>query len=503
MDLSLLRSRGDEAIAVALTCLGSWSSLITDLQDDGEIRIVVRDEVWRQMRLGLRAVQAVDADLRLSRADKQIQLLVMHKPSDLLSVGAAGSQEATIAADLLALCSTRILLGQSTRVADALAADLALTEQEQHALTGWAMQRRGRALWKIETLPGVKVQTVLSTAEAAIFDTNAQLRPRAAPTPRRRARQVTAPSSAVTPRRAGDEEPAVTSRLALVAAVLVVVVVLPGVTLGLAVVAALGGAVAGGGCGGDGGIGGGSQQIGGRLWSAEQTTNAHTIIAGAAGRGLPKRAAVIAVVTAIVESGLHNHPGNHDGPYRGADREDRAGLGVFAQRPSPRWGTPAQILNPAAATDSFYTALVALPGWDTLPPGAAAAAIQSDRARDAGSAGPSGTPRRRPRRPRWSTGSGPDPTCPPRRPRRVLPAACRTASAPGVLVPPACPDPGGSDIGESDIATPGRWTGPGCRPTWRCPPTRPGGRRWCSRWRRSGGRTCSGRKAPAPSTAPG
>ena len=162
MDLSRLRSRGDQAIAVALTCLGSWSSLITDLQDDGEIRIVVRDEVWRQMRLGLRAVQAVDADLRLSRADKRIQLLVMHKPSDLLSVGAAGSQEATIAADLLALCSTRILLGQSTRVADALAADLALSDQEQHVLTGWAMHRRGRALWKIESMPGVKVQTVLS-----------------------------------------------------------------------------------------------------------------------------------------------------------------------------------------------------------------------------------------------------------------------------------------------------------------------------------------------------
>jgi type IV secretory pathway VirB4 component len=178
MDLSGLRSRGDAAIAVALTCLGSWSSLITDLQDDGQIRIVVRDEVWRQLRLGLRAVQAVDADLRLSRAERRIQLLVLHKPSDLLSVGAAGSQEATIAADLLALCSTRILLGQSTRVADALAADLALTEQEQHALTGWAMQRRGRALWKIETLPGVQVQTVLSRAEAAIFDTNAGLRAR-------------------------------------------------------------------------------------------------------------------------------------------------------------------------------------------------------------------------------------------------------------------------------------------------------------------------------------
>ncbi|MFB9741988.1 ATP-binding protein [Pseudonocardia sulfidoxydans] len=176
MDLSRLRSRGDQAVAVALTCLGSWSSMITDLQDDGEVRIVVRDEVWRQLRLGLRAVQAVDSDLRLSRAERRIQLLVMHKPSDLLSVGEAGSQEVAIAKDLLSLCSTRILLGQSTRVADELATELALSEREQEATTGWAMERRGRALWKIENHPGRKVQTVLSPTEQRMFDTDAPLR---------------------------------------------------------------------------------------------------------------------------------------------------------------------------------------------------------------------------------------------------------------------------------------------------------------------------------------
>lgn len=176
MDLSLLRSRGDQAVAVALTCLGSWASMVTDLQDDGEVRIVVRDEVWRQMRLGLRAVQAVDSDLRLSRTEKKIQVLVMHKPSDTLSVGAAGSQEVAIAKDLLALCSTRVLFGQSTRVADELTEDFALSEREQDATTDWAMERRGRALWKIENHPGYKVQTVLSRTEQLLFDTNAQLR---------------------------------------------------------------------------------------------------------------------------------------------------------------------------------------------------------------------------------------------------------------------------------------------------------------------------------------
>jgi len=101
---------------------------------------VVRDEVWRQMRLGLRAVQAVDSDLRLSRAHQKIQILAMHTPSDPLSVGDAGSQEVAIAKDLLSLCSTDPVR-QSTRVADQIAHDFALSEKEQDVITGWAMER--------------------------------------------------------------------------------------------------------------------------------------------------------------------------------------------------------------------------------------------------------------------------------------------------------------------------------------------------------------------------
>jgi type IV secretory pathway VirB4 component len=181
LDLSRLRARGDQAVAVALTCLGSWSSLATDLQEDGELRIVVRDEIWRQLRLGLRAVQAVDSELRLSRAERKIQVLVSHKPGDFLAVGATGSAEVSIAKDLLALCSIRVLLGQSTRVAHELADTLALSEKEQQATTGWANNRQGRALWKIESRTGFKVQTVLSPTERRIFDTNAQLVRKPAP----------------------------------------------------------------------------------------------------------------------------------------------------------------------------------------------------------------------------------------------------------------------------------------------------------------------------------
>lgn len=176
MDLSGLRSRGDQALAVALTCLGSWSGLMTDLQDDGDLRIVVRDEVWRQLQLGLHAVQALDSELRLSRHEQKIQVLVAHKPSDFLAVGARGSQEAAIARDLLALCSTRVLFGQSTRIGEELAENLMLSEKEQQVITGWCNERKGRALWKIEAHPGYKVQTVRSSVEQRHFDTSAKLR---------------------------------------------------------------------------------------------------------------------------------------------------------------------------------------------------------------------------------------------------------------------------------------------------------------------------------------
>ena len=126
LDVSGLEGRGDKALAVAMTCLGSWSRSATDLRTDGQVRIIVRDEIWRQMRLGAGMVQAVDAELRLSRAQQIISILAAHKPGDMLSVGDTGSQAVNIAKDLLALCDTRVLLGQTTHVADDLASELNL-----------------------------------------------------------------------------------------------------------------------------------------------------------------------------------------------------------------------------------------------------------------------------------------------------------------------------------------------------------------------------------------
>lgn len=177
LDVSGLEGRGDKPLAVAMTCLGSWSRSATDLRSDGELRIIVRDEIWRQMRLGAGMVAAVDAELRLSRAQQIISVLAAHKPGDMLTVGDTGSQAVNIAKDLLALCDTRVLMGQTTAVADDLASELQLSSREQDLITDWCNGGAGRGLWKVKR-SGYQVQCLLTPRERAVFDTNAQLRGR-------------------------------------------------------------------------------------------------------------------------------------------------------------------------------------------------------------------------------------------------------------------------------------------------------------------------------------
>ncbi len=115
--LSRLDGLGDEAVGIALLCMNSWGRGLREIAEPGDLRIVVRDEVWKQMRLGTAAVASFDADLRLSRgmAGKggDIQFCNLHKPSDLLSVGDADSQAAMIAKDLLELADIKILGARS------------------------------------------------------------------------------------------------------------------------------------------------------------------------------------------------------------------------------------------------------------------------------------------------------------------------------------------------------------------------------------------------------
>jgi hypothetical protein len=96
-----------------------------------------------------------------------------------------------------------------------------------------------------------------------------------------------------------------------------------------------------------------------------QARNASLIAAVSIRRGLPARAASIALAAAIQESKLYN--------VRGGDRDS---LGLFQQRPSQGWGTPREIMQPVHAANSFYAALERVPDYTSLPITDAAQEVQ-------------------------------------------------------------------------------------------------------------------------------
>ncbi len=171
LSLSRLEGLGDEAVGVALICLNSWGRAMTEIADPDDLRIIIRDECWRQMRLGTDAVKSLDADLRLSRSDGAVQIVVAHKPSDMLTVGDAGSQAVAIAKDLLHLCGTKVLFGQDNKIGDELSGLLGLPAIAEKIVTDWATTARGRALWVVGT-HYAKVETILTPSEVPLTYTN-------------------------------------------------------------------------------------------------------------------------------------------------------------------------------------------------------------------------------------------------------------------------------------------------------------------------------------------
>ena len=97
----------------------------------------------------------------------------------------------------------------------------------------------------------------------------------------------------------------------------------------------------------------------------EQAENAALITALGVRRGLPARAASIALATAYQESDLYN-----------VDYGDRDSVGLFQQRPSQGWGTVEDILDPVYSTNAFYDELVTVQGYESLEITVAAQAVQ-------------------------------------------------------------------------------------------------------------------------------
>ncbi|MFJ8628123.1 C40 family peptidase [Kitasatospora sp. NPDC093550] len=110
----------------------------------------------------------------------------------------------------------------------------------------------------------------------------------------------------------------------------------------------------------------------GQQLTTEQINNAQIIYQVSVQLQLPAHAAVVAIATAMQESTLTNLAWG-----------DRDSLGLFQQRPSQGWGTPAQIMDPVYSSKAFYAQLVKVPLWEALPVTVAAQKVQQSAYPDA------------------------------------------------------------------------------------------------------------------------
>ncbi|MEV8517821.1 hypothetical protein [Dactylosporangium sp. NPDC051484] len=122
----------------------------------------------------------------------------------------------------------------------------------------------------------------------------------------------------------------------------------------------------------------------GGLTQAEMD-NAVAIVDVAKRENLPKRAAVVALATALQESHLRNLanpnlPESLNRPNEGVGY-DYDSVGLFQQRPN--WGSVEQLMNPHESARRFYAALLAIPGWGDYAVTVAAQKVQRSAFPDA------------------------------------------------------------------------------------------------------------------------
>jgi hypothetical protein len=156
-----------------MTCVAAW--LQAALGADDARRMVVMDESWR-MFSHLAIAGWMQQSFKLSRASGTMNVLVMHRLSDLASAGGAGSHQVRLAEGLLADTETRVIYGQPSSEVEHARELLGLSDTEAKLLPHLP---RGQALWKVGNRRFL-VDHRLSAPEAALVDTDGRMKPRTA-----------------------------------------------------------------------------------------------------------------------------------------------------------------------------------------------------------------------------------------------------------------------------------------------------------------------------------
>jgi hypothetical protein len=178
LDLSALYS--STALGVLMACATAWLQAALARaavsagaggapSGSGRFFLVV-DEAWAILS-NLGVARWLQSSWKLSRAFGVSNVAVLHRVSDLRSVGASDSEQVALAQGLLSDSETRVVYAQSPGELEAAADLLSLSTTESDLLP---QLRRGVALWKVGQRSFL-VQHRLSATERRIVDTDAAM----------------------------------------------------------------------------------------------------------------------------------------------------------------------------------------------------------------------------------------------------------------------------------------------------------------------------------------
>jgi hypothetical protein len=178
LDLSALY--GSAALGVLMACATAWlQAALTRTaavgaganRGGGHARFfLVVDEAWAILS-NLGVARWLQSSWKLSRAFGVSNVAVLHRVSDLRSVGASDSEQVALAQGLLSDSETRVVYAQSPGELEAAADLLSLSTTEAELLP---QLRRGIGLWKVGQRSFL-VQHRLSALERLMVDTDAAM----------------------------------------------------------------------------------------------------------------------------------------------------------------------------------------------------------------------------------------------------------------------------------------------------------------------------------------
>jgi hypothetical protein len=176
LDLSALYTSA--ALGILMACATAWLQAAlartaragaSNSGAPGRFFLVV-DEAWAILS-NLGVARWLQSSWKLSRAFGVSNVAVLHRVSDLRSVGASDSEQVALAQGLLSDSETRVVYAQAAGELEAASELLSLSDTELDLLP---QLRRGIALWKVGQRSFL-VQHRLSALERRIVDTDAAM----------------------------------------------------------------------------------------------------------------------------------------------------------------------------------------------------------------------------------------------------------------------------------------------------------------------------------------